>query len=163
MYAVLVVTLACNGCWTHVGQLAEFHALAEHAWTGAALAVPFAWLWSVGSVGITACLVLFAYASARRRAARKARPAQAAQQVQAGLNAPTATRTLGTTSLVLGILSIVTPYVGLVLGIAAIWLALVQRKHERAPRADAGLACGILGAGLWGLQFIMRAIVVARH
>jgi len=65
-------------------------------------------------------------------------------------------------SLVLGILSIVIPYIGLILGIIAIVLSRRQRRMGRSGMATAGLILGIIGTAFYGLciLIIIVAIVV---
>jgi len=67
----------------------------------------------------------------------------------------------GSTSLVLGILSILVPYLGLVLGIVAIVLAKKQRRTFRESLSMAGLVTGIVGVVLWGLLILAIIFMVA--
>lgn len=69
-------------------------------------------------------------------------------------------RSLGVASLVLGILSILLPYLGLVCGIVAIVLAREQRKVFREPLSIAGLITGIIGTVLWGLTVLILIILL---
>lgn len=70
-------------------------------------------------------------------------------------------------SLVLGILSIVIPYVGFILGIVAIVFSTlslkeIKRTNEQGKGLSiAGLVCGIIGTALYGLiiLFVVIALV----
>ncbi|MBL7040059.1 MAG: hypothetical protein ISR77_15585 [Pirellulaceae bacterium] len=68
-------------------------------------------------------------------------------------------RSLGITSLVLGILSIPLPYLGLGCGIAAIVFAKKQRKLYREPLSTAGLVTGIIGTAYWGLTVTLLLFI----
>lgn len=67
----------------------------------------------------------------------------------------------GIASLVLGILSIVIPYLGLILGIIAIVLAGKQRKIHREGLSLAGLITGIIGTAIWGFLILVIIIAIA--
>ena len=64
-------------------------------------------------------------------------------------------------SLVLGILSILLPYLGLISGIIAIVLAKKQREEFREPLSTAGFITGIIGTALWGLTWIVLIIALS--
>jgi hypothetical protein len=66
----------------------------------------------------------------------------------------------GVASLVLGIVSIVLPYLGFICGIVAIVLARKQRKVFREPLSTAGLITGIIGTALWGLTITILIVVL---
>jgi hypothetical protein len=66
----------------------------------------------------------------------------------------------GVASLVLGIVSILLPYLGLICGIVAIVLARKQRKVFREPLSLAGLITGIIGTALWGLTIIVLLLII---
>ncbi|AIQ47473.1 hypothetical protein R70723_17470 [Paenibacillus sp. FSL R7-0273] len=69
-------------------------------------------------------------------------------------------------SLVLGILSIVTPYIGLLFGIVAIILSALSLKEIRnryeggRGLAIAGLVCGIVGTIIYALLIIFLLLVI---
>ncbi|MEN1988285.1 DUF4190 domain-containing protein [Paenibacillus hubeiensis] len=69
-------------------------------------------------------------------------------------------------ALVLGILSIITPYVGLLIGIAAIIFASlslkeIQRNLEQGRgMAIAGLVCGIIGTLIYAILFVLLLLMV---
>ena len=67
---------------------------------------------------------------------------------------------LGVASLVLGIVSIVLPYLGLICGIVAIVLARKQRRTFPEPLSLAGLITGIIGTALWGLTITVLIIII---
>ncbi|EES71639.1 hypothetical protein POTG_03748 [Paenibacillus sp. oral taxon 786 str. D14] len=81
---------------------------------------------------------------------------------------PTPPKTNGKSiaSLVLGILSIVIPYVGFILGIVAIVFASlsfkeIKRKGEQGKGLSiAGLVCGIIGTALYGIIIVIAIIAV---
>jgi hypothetical protein len=60
------------------------------------------------------------------------------------------------TSMVLGIVSLVIPYVGILTAILAITFATVSRSHNDGGRgmAIAGLVCGIVALALWMIVII---------
>lgn len=63
-------------------------------------------------------------------------------------------------SMILGILSIVVPFAGFALGIAALCLAATAKnQHNRhksgTGMADAGIALGIVGLILWGIAGLL--------
>lgn len=68
------------------------------------------------------------------------------------------------TALVLGILSIVVPYIGFILGIIAIIfgknaMAEIRSTHESGHGlALTGLICGIVGVAIYGLIIILLII-----
>lgn len=68
---------------------------------------------------------------------------------------------LGIASLVLGIVSIILPYLGLVCGIVAIILAIRQRRVFREPLSMAGLITGIIGAAFWGTILTVLVFIIA--
>lgn len=70
-------------------------------------------------------------------------------------------RSLGVASLVLGILSIVLPYLGLICGIVAIVLAQKQRRAFREPLSMAGLITGIIGTVIWGLTVTVLIVALS--
>ncbi|MGG6310702.1 DUF4190 domain-containing protein [Paenibacillus macerans] len=80
---------------------------------------------------------------------------------------PTPPKTNGKSiaSLVLGILSIVIPYVGFILGIVAIVFSSlsfkeIKRTNEQGKGLSvAGLVCGIIGTALYGI--ILLIVVIA--
>jgi hypothetical protein len=69
-------------------------------------------------------------------------------------------------SLVLGILSIVIPYVGFILGIVAIVFASlsfkeIKRKGEQGKGLSiAGLVCGIIGTAVYGVIIVLAIIAI---
>lgn len=69
-------------------------------------------------------------------------------------------------ALVLGILSIVTPYIGLLFGIVAIILSAISLKEIRnryeggRGLAIAGLVCGIIGTIIYALLILLFVIVL---
>ncbi|WP_042198753.1 DUF4190 domain-containing protein [Paenibacillus camerounensis] len=69
-------------------------------------------------------------------------------------------------SLVLGILSIVTPYIGLLFGIVAIILSALSLKEIRnryeggRGLAIAGLVCGIVGTIIYALLIIFFVVII---
>jgi len=73
----------------------------------------------------------------------------------------TGKRSLGVASLVLGIVSILLPFLGLISGIVAIVLARKQRKVFREPLSLAGLITGIYGTVLWGLIVIILIVALS--
>ena len=70
-------------------------------------------------------------------------------------------------ALVLGILAIVIPYIGLILGIIAIILAnksfkeIENSKEEGKGMAIGGLTCGIIGTSIYGLLFLIVVLLGA--
>jgi hypothetical protein len=58
-------------------------------------------------------------------------------------------RLLGVISLILGILSILLPYIGFVCGVVAIILARKQQRRLPEPLSKAGLITGVIGTILW--------------
>ncbi len=73
----------------------------------------------------------------------------------------TGNQSFGIASLVLGIVSILLPYLGLLCGIVAIVLAKKQRKVFREPLSMAGLITGIIGTVLWGLTVILLIVALS--
>jgi len=67
---------------------------------------------------------------------------------------------LGVASLVLGIVSIVLPYIGALIGIAAIICAYKQRQVYPESLSLAGLITGIIGLVLWVLVTMIVIIAV---
>ncbi|WP_160042051.1 MULTISPECIES: DUF4190 domain-containing protein [Paenibacillus] len=69
-------------------------------------------------------------------------------------------------ALVLGILSLMIPYVGLILGIIAIVLACLsfkeikQRQEGGRGLAIGGLVCGIIGTALYGIIIVILVIAL---
>ncbi|CAM4239877.1 DUF4190 domain-containing protein [Paenibacillus typhae] len=69
-------------------------------------------------------------------------------------------------SLVLGILSIVTPYIGLLFGIVAIILSALSLKEIRnryeggRGLAIAGLVCGIVGTIIYALLILLFVVII---
>ncbi|MWV42408.1 DUF4190 domain-containing protein [Paenibacillus sp. HJL G12] len=69
-------------------------------------------------------------------------------------------------ALVLGILSLVIPYVGFILGIIAIVLASlsfkeIKRRNEGGRGlAIGGLVCGICGTALYGIMLVLVVIAL---
>jgi hypothetical protein len=70
-------------------------------------------------------------------------------------------RSFGIASLVLGIVSIILPYLGLICGIVAIVLAKKQRKIFREPLSMAGLITGIIGTTFWTVTTIILIIALS--
>lgn len=68
---------------------------------------------------------------------------------------------LSVASLVLGIVSVVLPYLGTFVGIAAIVCARKQRRIFPDSLSLAGLITGIIGTVLWGFAIIAVIIIVA--
>ncbi|GGF62653.1 hypothetical protein GCM10010912_04720 [Paenibacillus albidus] len=70
-------------------------------------------------------------------------------------------------SMVLGILSIVIPYIGFLFGIVAIILAAISLKEIRRTyeegrgMAIAGLVCGIVGSLIYAILIIIFILVMA--
>ncbi|MBP2001236.1 hypothetical protein J2Z69_002279 [Paenibacillus shirakamiensis] len=70
-------------------------------------------------------------------------------------------------ALVLGILSIVAPYVGIVLGIIAIILGTLALKEIKRGTvqgrglAVAGLVCGIIGTAMYTIIIIVGSIIIS--
>ncbi|MGZ7441937.1 DUF4190 domain-containing protein [Paenibacillus sp. TH7-28] len=68
-------------------------------------------------------------------------------------------------SLVLGILSIVIPYIGFILGIVAIVFSTLAFKELKKTNEQgkgltvAGLVCGIIGTALYGIILLFLVIV----
>ncbi|MBD0381950.1 DUF4190 domain-containing protein [Paenibacillus sedimenti] len=69
-------------------------------------------------------------------------------------------------SMVLGILSIIVPYIGLILGIIAIVFSRIASKEIQARGeqgkgfAIAGLVCGIIGTALYAIIIVVLVIVI---
>lgn len=82
-------------------------------------------------------------------------------------NRPPKTNGKAIAALVLGILSLVIPYVGLILGIIAIVFASkamreVSRTNEGGRgMAIAGLVCGIIGTALYAIVILIVVIAAA--
>lgn len=72
-------------------------------------------------------------------------------------------------SLVLGILSIMLPYIGFILGIVAIVLSSLSFKELKKSNEQgkgmsiAGLVCGIVGTVLYGLIILFVVIVAVAY
>ena len=79
-------------------------------------------------------------------------------------NQPVRTNGKAIAALVLGICSIVVPYIGLILGIIAIVLAnqatkMIKRTNEGGHgMAVAGLVCGIIGVAIYALIILFLII-----
>lgn len=77
---------------------------------------------------------------------------------------PRRTNTKSITALVLGILSLVVPYVGFIIGIVAIIISRVaakeikQRGEDGSGMALAGLICGIVGTAFYAIIIIILVI-----
>ena len=78
-----------------------------------------------------------------------------------GTTATKQDNSLGVASLVLGIISVVLPYLGTFVGIAAIVCARKQRQVFPESLSQAGLITGIIGTVIWGLAIIAVIIIVA--
>ncbi|MNN36831.1 hypothetical protein D3C81_1507420 [compost metagenome] len=69
-------------------------------------------------------------------------------------------------ALVLGILSIVTPYIGLIFGIVAIIMSAISLKEIRnryeggRGLAIAGLVCGIIGTIIYALLILLFIVII---
>ncbi|CAH1192206.1 hypothetical protein PAECIP111892_00886 [Paenibacillus auburnensis] len=69
-------------------------------------------------------------------------------------------------ALVLGILSIITPYIGLLFGIIAIIMSAISLKEIRnryeggRGLAIAGLVCGIIGTIIYALLILLFIIII---
>lgn len=69
-------------------------------------------------------------------------------------------------SLVLGILSVITPYIGLLFGIVAIILSAlslkeIRNRHEGGRGlAIAGLVCGIVGTIIYALLILFFVVII---
>ncbi|PYE47164.1 DUF4190 domain-containing protein [Paenibacillus barcinonensis] len=80
--------------------------------------------------------------------------------------APPKTNSKSIVSLVLGILSVVIPYIGFLIGIAAIIFASISLKEIRMRMeqgkglAVAGLVCGIIGTALYAIIILIVLIVL---
>lgn len=80
--------------------------------------------------------------------------------------APPKTNGKSIASLVLGILSVMIPYGGFLLGILAIIFSSlsfkdIKRKNEQGKGlAVAGLVCGIVGTVLWGIIILIVVLAV---
>ncbi|MCK8485831.1 DUF4190 domain-containing protein [Paenibacillus sp. MBLB2552] len=83
--------------------------------------------------------------------------------------APAKTNGKSIVSLVLGILSIVIPYVGFILGIVAIVFSSlsfkeIKRTGEQGKGLSvAGLVCGIVGTVLYGIIIVFAIIAVLMY
>lgn len=70
-------------------------------------------------------------------------------------------------ALVLGILAVVIPYVGFIIGIVAIVIASMSFKEIKRTgdrgygMAVAGLVCGIVGTALYGIIFLFVILAIA--
>ncbi|WP_068786979.1 DUF4190 domain-containing protein [Paenibacillus phocaensis] len=80
--------------------------------------------------------------------------------------APPKTNGKSIASLVLGILSIVIPYVGFILGIVAIVFSSLSFKEIKRTGEQgkglgvAGLVCGIIGTALYGIIIVLAIIAL---
>jgi hypothetical protein len=80
---------------------------------------------------------------------------------------PTKTNGKSITALVLGILSIILPYIGFLIGIAAIVFAslsfkeLKYRNEQGRGLATAGLVCGIVGTALYAIIILFAILAFA--
>jgi len=78
---------------------------------------------------------------------------------------PTKTNGKSITALVLGILSVITPYIGLLLGITAIIFASLSFKELKYKNeqghglAIAGLVCGIVGTAIYAIINCLRLVL----
>ena len=79
---------------------------------------------------------------------------------------PSKTNSKAIVALVLGILSIVIPYIGLLFGIVAIVFASMAFKEIRLRQeqgrgmAVAGMVCGIIGTAIYGIILLIVIIVI---
>jgi hypothetical protein len=75
-----------------------------------------------------------------------------------GVTAPS--QAMGIISMVLGILSILLPYLGIATGALALLFAWLQKKRGRSPFAKAGRICGIIGIVFWILITVAVVLIV---
>ncbi|WP_020619961.1 DUF4190 domain-containing protein [Paenibacillus daejeonensis] len=79
---------------------------------------------------------------------------------------PAKTNSKAIVALVLGILSIVIPYIGLLFGIVAIVFASMSFKEIRLRQeqgrgmAVAGMVCGIIGTAIYGIILLIVVIAI---
>ena len=107
-------------------------------------------------------IFLWQSATALNAVPAEAREQALAERAALAAQNPLAARQgMGIASMVLGIASIVVCFVGFLLGIVAIVLALVQKRRGRSGYATAGLICGIAGTALWALVIIILVVVLA--
>jgi len=73
----------------------------------------------------------------------------------------TGPRGFGIAGLILGILSIIIPYLGALFGIVGIVLSVKQRKTHKEGFSTAGLITSIVGTSLWGLVTLILIVFLA--
>jgi hypothetical protein len=84
-----------------------------------------------------------------------------------GSNRPPQTNGKAITAMVLGILAIIVPYIGLILGIIAIVFAKIslteikKRGDNGRGMAITGLVCGIVGTALYAVIIIIVIFVLS--
>jgi len=67
---------------------------------------------------------------------------------------------LGVISLVLGIFSIISPVIKMLLGISAIVTGIISNKREKSKKARAGIICGIIGIVFGIIFFILKLLLI---
>lgn len=91
---------------------------------------------------------------------------QGYQPAPPGPPTPTKTNGKSITSLVLGVLSIVVPYIGFLLGIVAIVFASLSFKELKRTGEQgkglsiAGLVCGIVGTAIYGIILFILVLAI---
>ena len=127
-------------------------------WIGMAAGVQ--WLGMIFGIPVYVLLLVFIYQACT---SLNALPAEVIGEVAAAARGvagePAPSQGRGIASLVLGIASLAIPYLGIVCGIIAIFLARAQRRKGPSGLATAGRILGIIGICIYGLIILLVVVM----